>query len=267
MIYDLYSRDLSRKVRSAKKTLAEKGVYINPVAPCGYRRAPNDKHLLVPDPATVAVVRYIFTLIAVGYTTEMVVHLLNAEGVLTPSKVKAGTLSAHNNWQDNHWRPQTVYTIIRDRQYIGSNVFGKRVWKEIGVRRQPTAPLGTGSLRRTVMRPLCPKSCFREHRKPLAGAYQQYTKHDKWSNPLRKKVICDVCGYAIVRRGTANRYYRCSTPRTVPDMDCFQWKIYEDDIVEMVIEAIRVCAHLAVEEKRLRTVEKEKRGMQLHTLQ
>ena len=43
--------------------------------------------------------------------------------------------------------------------------------------------------------------------------------------------------YAIVRRGTANRYYRCSTPRTVPDMDCFQWKIYEDDIVEMVIEA------------------------------
>lgn len=35
----------------------------------------------------------------------------------------------------------------------------------------------------------------------------------------------------------------------------------------MVIEAIRVCAHLAVEEKRLRTVEKEKRGMQLHTLQ
>ncbi|WP_366926301.1 zinc ribbon domain-containing protein [uncultured Intestinimonas sp.] len=101
----------------------------------------------------------------------------------------------------------------------------------------------------------------------MAGAYQQYTKHDKWSNPLRKKVICDVCGYAIVRRGTANRYYRCSTPRTVPDMDCFQWKIYEDDIVEMVIEAIRVCAHLAVEEKRLRTVEKEKRGMQLHTLQ
>ena len=60
---------------------------------------------------------------------------------------------------------------------------------------------------------------------------------------------------------------RLSLLRTVPDMDCFQGKIYEDDIVEMVIEAIRVCAHLAVEEKHLRAVEKEKREMQLHTLQ
>ena len=38
------------KVRSAKKILAEKGVYINPVAPYGYQRAPDDKHLLIPDP-------------------------------------------------------------------------------------------------------------------------------------------------------------------------------------------------------------------------
>ena len=40
LIYDLYSRDLSRKVRSAKKNLAERGVYINPVAPYGYVKDP-----------------------------------------------------------------------------------------------------------------------------------------------------------------------------------------------------------------------------------
>ena len=37
--------------------------------------------------------------------------------------------------------------------------------------------------------------------------------------------------------------------------------------MEMVVEAIRVCAQLAVEEKRLRAVEREKREMQFHTLQ
>ena len=267
LIYDLYSRDLSRKVRSAKKILAEKGVYINPVAPYGYQRAPDDKHLLLPDPATAAVVRRIFSLVADGYTTEMVARLLNAEGVPTPSKVKVGTPSAHDNWHDNHWRPQTVYNIIRDRQYIGSTVFGKRVRKEIGVRRQQTVPLDDWIVVDDRHEALVSKELFQKAQEALGGAYKQHTKHDKSDNPLRKKVICGVCGYAIVRRGKANRYYSCLTPRTVPDIGCFQGKIYEDDIIKMVIEAIRVCAQLAVEEKRLRAVEKEKREMQLHALQ
>lgn len=267
LIYDLYSRDLSRKVRSAKKILAEKGVYINPVAPYGYQRSPDDKHLLIPDPAAAAVVRRIFSLIADGYTTEMVARLLNTEGVPTPSKAKAGTPSAHENWHDNHWRPQTVYAIIRDRQYIGSTVFGKRVRQQIGVRRQTTAPLRDWIVVDDRHDPLVSKELFQRAQESLGGAYKQAAKHTKWDNPLRKKVLCGVCGYAIVPRGKANRYYSCRTPRTVPDMDCFQGKIYEDDIMEMVVEVIRVYAQLAVEEKRLRVVEKEKREMQLHILQ
>ena len=267
LIYDLYSRDLSRKVRSAKKILAEKGVYINPVAPYGYQRSPDDKHLLVPDPATADVVRRIFSLIADGYTTEMVARLLNAEGVPTPSKAKAGTSSAHGNWHDNHWRPQTVYAIIRDRQYIGSTVFGKRVRQQIGVRRQVTAPLEDWIVVDDRHEAIVSKELFRRAQESLGGAYRQAAKRVKRDNPLRKKVICGVCGYAIVRRGTSNRYYRCSTPRTVPDMDCFQGKIYEADIMEVVVDAIRVCGKLAVEEKRLCAVEREKREMQLHTLQ
>ena len=200
-------------------------------------------------------------------TTEMVARLLNAEGVPTPSKAKAGTSSAHGNWHDNHWRPQTVYTIIRDRQYIGSTVFGKRVRQQVGIRRQPTAYLEDWIVVDDRHEPLVSKELFQRAQETLGGAYKQNTKHAKWDNPLRKKVICGVCGYAIVRRGTVNHYYRCSTPRTVPDMGCFQGKIYEDAIMEMVVEAIRVCAKLAVEEKRLWAVEKEKREMQIHTLQ
>ena len=266
LIYDLYSRDLSRKVRSAKKILAEKGVYINPVAPYGYQRAPDDKHLLVPDSSTADVVRRIFSLIADGYTTEMVARLLNMEGVPTPSMIKAGTPSAHKNWHDNHWRPQTVYAIIRDRQYIGSIVFGKRVRQQIGVRKQTTAPLGDWIVVDDHHEAIVSKDLFQRAQESLGGTYKQHTKHVKSDNPLSKKVICGVCGYAMILHGKVNRYYSCHTPRTVPDMDCFQGKIYENDIMEMVVEAIRVCAQLAVEEKRLRSVEKEKREVQLQTL-
>ena len=167
---------------------------------------------------------------------------------------------------DNHWRPQTVYAIIRDRQYIGSIVFGKRVRQQIGVRKQTTAPLGDWIVVDDHHEAIVSKDLFQRAQESLGGTYKQHTKHVKSDNPLSKKVICGVCGYAMILHGKVNRYYSCHTPRTVPDMDCFQGKIYENDIMEMVVEAIRVCAQLAVEEKRLRSVEKEKREVQLQTL-
>ena len=52
LIYDMYSRDASKKVKTAKQRLAKRGVNINPVAPFGYMKDPSDRHKLVPDPRT-----------------------------------------------------------------------------------------------------------------------------------------------------------------------------------------------------------------------
>lgn len=41
--YDLYSRDLSRRVKSAKKARAERGAFLSPYAPYGYVKDPEDK--------------------------------------------------------------------------------------------------------------------------------------------------------------------------------------------------------------------------------
>ncbi len=266
LIYDLYSRDLSRKVRSAKKMLATQGVYINSVAPYGYLKDPNDKHRLIPDPATADVVRRIFNLVADGYTTEMVARIFNTERIPPPSQVKAGTPSGHANWHNQYWTINAIYTIIRDRQYIGSTVFGKRVREQIGVRRQPTAKLEDWIVVDDCHEPLVSKELYQRAQKMLGGEYQQNGKRIKWDNPLSKKVFCGVCGYAIVRRGTVNHYYGCMTPRRVPDMDCFEGKVFESDIFNIVTEAIRVQARLAVEVKKLYEAKQEKLALQFQEI-
>ena len=136
LIYDLYSRDISKKVKSAKLRLAQRGVNINPVAPYGYLKAPGDKHRLIPNPQAAPIVQRIFTLVANGTSTEKVAAILNAEEIPTPSQIKVGTPSGHANWQPNYWRRATIDWIIRDRQYIGSMVYGKRVRPRIGVHQQ-----------------------------------------------------------------------------------------------------------------------------------
>lgn len=267
IIYDMYSRDISQKVRSAKHQLAKRGVYINPVAPYGYRKHPDDKHQLIPDPDTADIVRRIFTLAAGGTSTVNIAWILNKECVPTPSQVKAGTPSGHANWGDNYWRSQTVHWILRDRQYIGSTVFGKRVRKQIGVRRQTKADLKDWIVVDDRHEPLISKDLFQAAQEQLGGEYKQTTGYAKSNHPLSRKVYCGVCGYAIVRRGKENPHYCCSTPETVPGMDCFREKVYADDILGAVIAAIRLQAIHAVELQHIAAEQREHQESQLRTLQ
>lgn len=250
LIYDLYSRDLSQKVRTAKARLAAQGVYINPVAPYGYRKSPDDRHLLVPDPNTAGTVRRIFQMAADGIAVEKIAWTLNSEGIPPPSKVKKGTSSEHANWSNEYWSKNNVYYIVRDRQYIGSNVFGKRTRRQIGVRRTLTARLEDWIVVDDCHEPLVSKRLFQKAQEQLGGGYKQICQR-RIDNPLSRKVYCGVCHYAIVRRGSKNKYYRCCRPRTVPGLACCQVKIFEKDLMAMVVEAIRVQARFAIELKHI----------------
>lgn len=52
LVYDIYSRDLSKKVRQARERLAVQGKYTAGQALYGYRKKKEDKHKLEPDPET-----------------------------------------------------------------------------------------------------------------------------------------------------------------------------------------------------------------------
>ena len=248
LIYDLYSRDLSRKVRSAKKNLAERGVYINPVAPYGYVKDPCDRHHLMIDSEAADVVKRIFCMVTEGNSTAKVAQVLNAEHAPTPSANKAGTSSAHANWSgENFWSQKMVSWIIRDRQYIGSFVYGKRVRDQIGVHRQIKAKLDDWIVVDDRHDPIVSKELFQKAQEQLGGEFKQTSKHVKQDYPLHRKVYCGVCGMAIVRRAKKAPYYRCDTPNSLPAAECCRNKIYEQEILDAVTEAIRMQARCAVE--------------------
>ena len=62
LIYDLYSRELSGKVKNAKRMRAEKGLFLRPFAPYGYVKDPEDKNRLLIDKEATDIVRKIFAL-------------------------------------------------------------------------------------------------------------------------------------------------------------------------------------------------------------
>lgn len=83
-LYDLYSKDISRKVRSSKEILRKQGKCNSAFAFYGYRKCPENPLTLQIDPVASAVVFRIFSALSDGKTTAEMARILNAEAVPTP---------------------------------------------------------------------------------------------------------------------------------------------------------------------------------------
>ena len=130
LIYDLYSRDLSRRVKSAKKARAERGAFLSPYAPYGYVKDPEDKNHLLVDTEAAEVIRRIFQMAADGAKTREIAAALNGEGVSSPKNYKVETGCTRTPWrsiqEENFWTANLVAKFLRDERYIGKTVYGKR---------------------------------------------------------------------------------------------------------------------------------------------
>ena len=110
------------------------------------------------------------------------------------------------------------------------------------------------------------QTCMRE--------YREREVMTSGGNPLKRKVICGVCGHAIQRDNKKNGSYRCVMKRLNTGFDCSEDRIPEPDILEAVIDTIQVYAQYAVSIDRLLQTRQEQRQLdrkqaqrQLQTLQ
>lgn len=134
LIYDLYSRELSGKVKNAKRMRAEKGLFLSPFAPYGYVKDPEDKNRLVIDNGAADIVRKIFSLTIDGVRPSEIAAMFNRDGVPTPMLYKRAAGCSRDRWpsihDENFWTQRTIIKILRDERYIGKFFFAEKLSAE-----------------------------------------------------------------------------------------------------------------------------------------
>ena len=249
LIYDIYSRELSTKVKSAKRKRAEKGLFLSPFAPYGYRKDPKDKHRLIVDEEAASVVRRIFALTIDGVGPTGIAAMFNREGIPTPMRYKRTAGCSRNRWlsihEENFWTQGAINRILRDERYIGKCVYGKREHETVGDwhtvkrgRKDWIIVDGTheGIVSEEVFRKAA--SCMRE--------YKEAAPRTSGKNLLRKKVICGICGFAMRLSNGKNPGYFCQTVPLGTHFDCRTEGILQADLHEMIATLIRTYAAYAV---------------------
>ncbi|UKI36704.1 MAG: recombinase family protein [Clostridiales bacterium] len=127
--YTMYSRDLSEKVKSARKILQKQGKYFAPYAFYGYVKSPDDKHKLIVDSVAAKIVKRIFALRISGSSPAQIAYILNEDKVPTPSVYKKMNDPLTRDWNTVSeyckWSSGTVVNILRDERYTGKLIAQK----------------------------------------------------------------------------------------------------------------------------------------------
>ena len=129
LIHEQYSRDLSKKVKTARDDRARRGVLVRKDCLYGYRL--DKKREMVIDPVAADVVRQIFTMYAKGASLATIRKNLYAQGFQTPAVYKQ-MVWAKRMKEDAHcaWGTSAIRSILHDEQYTGTYIAGKqRCWK------------------------------------------------------------------------------------------------------------------------------------------
>ncbi len=216
MINNLYSRDLSRKIKTSFRAMWQEGKDVSGSAPFGYYYEKNAKpHILKIDEEAAETVRLIFEKAAEGWPPTRIARHLNDNGLPTPN------LYAHNKYgrkllklpkqEETLWDRAKVSKIIRSQTYVGDRVHGKRTMVKAGSNHVIVEKKEHWVITENCHPPIVSRSLFEEAQASIKNRKEQtsYTCNKK---PFERVFKCGYCGRALnlMYQTETDKYLYCN---------------------------------------------------------
>jgi len=133
VINEYYARDISKKIRSSRRTQAIKGDYYGAFAPYGYVKNPENRRKLIIDDEAAEVIKIMFDMAADGLGTYQIARRLTEARILVPSAYKFQKYGQKEHRFDPDfpydWNQATVRNFLQSRIYVGAVVSQKQSTK------------------------------------------------------------------------------------------------------------------------------------------
>lgn len=207
LLYDLYSKDLSGKVRSSLAVRKERGQYVSGSCPFGYERDAEDRHALRIEQDEAEVVRRIFALALEGASSCGIARLFNETGVRTPIEFKIAKGKTNRNPKGERflWSGSTICQILRNEMYIG-NIVQKKYTKDFVGGKNHLNPREDWLISYNHHEPIIEREIFDRVQK--GRGTKKKPRHSEL-HPLTGKLVCGCCKRNLRYRRGANPYFTC----------------------------------------------------------
>ena len=258
---EMYAADVSRKVRSTKKLMAEQGKFSNSRAPYGYAKSREDKHILVVDEDVSQNVVRIFELYLSGMPARAIADVLNRDGIATPNEYFYSTIGKPNPYRNNKnaWGSASVMGILKNPAYYGAISNGKRAVTSFKNKRIVCKSFDDWIIVEETHEPLITKEQWEEVQRIGSKNKRETVRRsaDGEVSIFAGIIKCADCnGNMIfnrkVKKSCTDEFYRCGTYQQKGKNVCPPHRIDHDVLCEAVLTDIQQYAVLAVnDEKKL----------------
>ena len=242
---DMYSRDISKKIRGALAVQKKRGQFVSGFAPYGYVKDPMDKHRFLVDQEAAEIVKRIFTLYLAGYSRDGIAKMLNRERVMTPSeyKRKVQGLNYSNAWEKTGgkgWAYPTVNHILKNRVYTGAMVQHKTEKISYKVEKYRYIPEEQQDIVEGMHEAIIGKDVFERTQKMMkkrtrtSGGGSQIRR----VNPYAGILVCGDCGYHL-QRVSGRDGYECGCYHRKGNTVCYSHFIKKEVLDSIVINELQ----------------------------
>ena len=253
LVNDLYAKDISQKITASLEIKQKKGEFIGAFPPYGYLKSPKDKHKLIPDPETAAVVREIFRQRADGTGINRIARYLNERKIPSPSMYHylKGRKKKKPEGAGAIWQGQMIKLMTKNPMYAGHMAQGKT---------KRSLSLG---MPQTIMDKEDWQVVYHTHEALISqGLFDKVQsvseqrheecrrrmgKYPLTENVFKGLVVCADCGMKMVRykdvsrAGTARYTFICRVyAENLSGQGCTRKCIGEPELKEAVFHGLRI---------------------------
>ncbi len=206
---EMYSKDASNKVRSAKRNMMQNGKYASGSVPYGYK-LDKETNRFVIDKEAAKVVERIYELFLDGYRLVDIKRLLDREKVPTPAMyMNMKKLSG----MYEYWSVDRIKKILTNRVYAGDMIQHKTVNLSYKSKKKIEVPKDEYVITENAHSPIINKDNF----SLVQSKFVRSDKNkEKYNHLLQEFLYCEHCGrrmsIVVAKRKTKEDSYKVICP-------------------------------------------------------
>ena len=228
ILNDLYAKDLSKKIRSARKTMQELGLWTGGCIPLGYMQSKKNKNKLVINQKEAIIIKKIYHLYLNNNSINDIKKILTKEKIPTFNKIRK-----HKN---NLWTNQSIKKILTNHIYIGTLIQNKQQRLSYKYRKIINNNQKDWIIFENAHQPIITLDEFNQVNKTLNIKQNRYDKLE--IKLLDNLLYCHECKHHLAIRRQKNKYYLCCNNYRYNKNNCtshgFSYKILENDIINII---------------------------------
>ena len=272
ILNEMYSADVSVKIKSAYRARFQQGKFMGTTAPYGYVKDPADHNHLLIDDKVAHVVREIFDLALAGNGIAKIRKHINKQHILRPAAyaVEQGATGYERYFEGNEenryiWSENSVRGILRSPIYAGNLAGYKRIAANMKSKKRPSKLPEEWEVIPDTHEGIVTQEEFDTVQQLITSRRLPENKGG-FENIFAGVIKCADCGYAM-RAMSANRrkrpdiidcvQYTCNNYGRYGNVMCTAHSIEARDLFNAVLTDINRFADMAVnDEKAVRAIEK-----------